>query len=74
MVEGLTLARLHERLAALKEWRRLGGSAEALAELDRRVRHGRRSDYPGRGSGAEARTPGEPAGQRRQPESGEGKR
>lgn len=64
MIAGLSQARLMERLAALREWQRSGGSADSLGELDRKVRHGQRSDFPGRGLGAEVRTVGEPAERR----------
>jgi hypothetical protein len=43
----LTAARLHERGVALLRWERLGGDVEALCRLDRAVRAGRRTDFPG---------------------------
>lgn len=56
MTTTLTFARLHERGAALARWIAEGGDVDRLARLDRQVRHGRRSDYAGRGPGPEGRT------------------
>jgi hypothetical protein len=55
MSEPLTFERLHERGVALARWLDAGGSIDRLCRLDRRVRAGRCSDFPGRGAGAELR-------------------
>jgi hypothetical protein len=47
--------RLHERGAALGAWIDLGLSVDALADLDRDVRRGRVTDWPGRDPGPEVR-------------------
>ena len=51
----LSFTRLRERGAALGEWIKAGGDVDRLAELDRRVRHGRCTDFPNRRPGAETR-------------------
>jgi len=48
-------SRLHERGVALGKWIDLGLSVDALAGLDRNVRRGRVTDWPGRESGPELR-------------------
>jgi hypothetical protein len=47
--------RLHERGVALGEWIAARGSVDRLAALDRAVRRGRVTDWPGREPGPEVR-------------------
>lgn len=51
----LSFERLSERGAALARWIKAGGDVDRLATLDRRVRHGRCTDFPNRRPGAEPR-------------------
>lgn len=51
----LSFERLAERGEALARWIAGGGSVDVLADLDRRCRHGRCSDFPGRPPGPERR-------------------
>jgi hypothetical protein len=48
-------SRLHERGTALGAWIDAGGSVDRLADLDRAVRRGRVTDWPGREPGPEVR-------------------
>lgn len=48
MTAVLTFARLHERGSALGAWIDARGSVDRLAALDRAVRRGRITDWPGR--------------------------
>jgi hypothetical protein len=51
----LDFERLHERGAALGVWIDAGCSVDRLAALDRAVRRGRVTDWPGRDPGPEVR-------------------
>jgi len=51
----LTFERLHERGAALGTWIDARGSISRLVALDRDVRRGRCTDWPGRPPGPERR-------------------
>jgi hypothetical protein len=55
VIEPLTAERLEERGRALGAWLAAGLSIERLIRLDRAVRRGTRSDWPGRESGPEVR-------------------
>jgi hypothetical protein len=51
----LDFERLHERGTALGDWIDAGCSVDRLADLDRDVRRGLVTDWPGRGPGPEVR-------------------
>jgi len=57
MTAALSFERLHERGQAAGAWIDAGGSVGRLAALDRAVRRGRITDWPGREPGPERRQP-----------------
>ena len=51
----MTAERLEERGRALWDFERQGGDFVRLVAMDRKVRHARRTDWPGREPGPETR-------------------